>query len=49
MSAMLEDKFAGDEDMCADMRMIGGRALREMTRLGAMPLLNVARRRPHQH
>jgi prephenate dehydrogenase len=37
LSAMLEDKFAGDEDMRADMRMIGGRALREMTRLGASP------------
>lgn len=33
MSALLEDKFAGDEDM----RAIGGRALREMTRLGASP------------
>ncbi len=33
MSAMLEDKFAGDEDM----RAIGGRALREITRLGASP------------
>jgi prephenate dehydrogenase len=33
MSAMLEDKFADDEDM----RAIGGRALREMTRLGASP------------
>ncbi len=33
MSAMLEDKFAGDDDM----RAIGGRALREMTRLGASP------------
>ena len=33
MSAMLEDKFAGD----ADLRAIGGRALREMTRLGASP------------
>jgi prephenate dehydrogenase len=33
MSAMLENKFAGDEDM----REIGGRALREMTRLGASP------------
>jgi prephenate dehydrogenase len=33
MSAMLEDKFAGDEEM----RAIGGRALREMTRLGASP------------
>ncbi len=33
MSALLEDKFAGDEDL----RAIGGRALREMTRLGASP------------
>jgi prephenate dehydrogenase len=33
MSALLEEKFAGDEDM----RAIGGRALREMTRLGASP------------
>jgi prephenate dehydrogenase len=33
MSAMLEDKFVGDEDM----RAIGGRALHEMTRLGASP------------
>ena len=37
MSALLEDKFAGDEEMRTDMRMIGGRALREMTRLGASP------------
>lgn len=33
MSALLEEKFAGDEEM----RAIGGRALREMTRLGASP------------
>ncbi len=33
MSALLEDRFAGDEDL----RAIGGRALREMTRLGASP------------
>jgi len=33
MSALLEDRFADDEDM----RAIGGRALREMTRLGASP------------
>jgi prephenate dehydrogenase len=37
MSALLEEKFAGDEAMRADMRMIGGRALREVTRLGASP------------
>jgi prephenate dehydrogenase len=33
MSALLEDKFSGDEEL----RAIGGRALREMTRLGASP------------
>jgi len=33
MSALLEDRFAEDEDL----RAIGGRALREMTRLGASP------------
>lgn len=33
MSALLEDAFPDDEDM----RSIGGRALREMTRLGASP------------
>ena len=33
MSALLEDRFADD----ADLREIGGRALREMTRLGASP------------
>jgi prephenate dehydrogenase len=37
MSALLEDKFSGDEKLRAEMRMIGGRALREMTRLGASP------------
>jgi prephenate dehydrogenase len=33
MSALLEDKFSGDDEL----RAIGGRALREMTRLGASP------------
>ncbi len=33
LSALLEDKFPDD----ADLRAIGGRALREMTRLGASP------------
>jgi prephenate dehydrogenase len=33
LSAMLEDRFAG----APDLRAIGGRALREMTRLGASP------------
>jgi prephenate dehydrogenase len=33
LSALLEDKFPDDEDL----RAIGGRALREMTRLGASP------------
>ena len=33
MSAMFEEKFGGDEEL----RAIGGRALREMTRLGASP------------
>ncbi len=33
MSALLEDEFGDAEDM----RAIGGRALREMTRLGASP------------
>jgi prephenate dehydrogenase len=33
LSALLEDKFPHDEEL----RLIGGRALREMTRLGASP------------
>jgi prephenate dehydrogenase len=33
LSALLEDEFGGD----ADLRAIGGRALREMTRLGSSP------------
>src|SRR5271170_7983402 len=37
LSALLEERFAGDEALRAEMRMIGGRALREMTRLGASP------------
>ncbi len=37
LSALLEERFSGDDDLRAEMRMIGGRALREMTRLGASP------------
>jgi len=37
LSALLEERFSGDEEMRTEMRMIGGRALREMTRLGASP------------
>jgi prephenate dehydrogenase len=37
MSAMLEDQFAGDAEGMAAVQAIGGRALREMTRLGASP------------
>jgi prephenate dehydrogenase len=37
MSAMFEDEFAGRPELAADFRAIGGRALREMTRLGASP------------
>jgi prephenate dehydrogenase len=37
MSAMLEDQFAGDREGMAAVQAIGGRALREMTRLGASP------------
>jgi prephenate dehydrogenase len=37
MSAMLEDEFAGDREGMAAVQAIGGRALREMTRLGASP------------
>src|SRR5271154_4395426 len=37
LSALLEERFAGDKDLRTEMRMIGGRALREMTRLGASP------------
>lgn len=37
LSALLEERFSGDEELRAEMRMIGGRALREMTRLGASP------------
>jgi prephenate dehydrogenase len=35
MSAMLEDEFADDREGMAAVQAIGGRALREMTRLGA--------------
>ena len=37
MSAMFEDEFAAQPELAADFRAIGGRALREMTRLGASP------------
>jgi prephenate dehydrogenase len=37
MSAMLEDEFADDREGMAAVQAIGGRALREMTRLGASP------------
>ena len=37
MSAMFEDEFAEAPELAADFRAIGGRALREMTRLGASP------------
>ena len=37
MSAMLEDEFAGDAEGMAAVQAIGGRALREMTRLGSSP------------
>jgi len=37
MSAMFEDEFAHAPELAAEFRAIGGRALREMTRLGASP------------
>ena len=37
LSALLEERFADDPQLRDDMRAIGGRALREMTRLGASP------------
>jgi len=37
LAALLEDKFSGDADGMAAVQAIGGRALREMTRLGASP------------
>jgi prephenate dehydrogenase len=37
LSALLEERFSNDEPMREQMRAIGGRALREMTRLGASP------------
>jgi prephenate dehydrogenase len=37
MAAMFEDEFAAEPELAADFRAIGGRALREMTRLGASP------------
>ena len=37
MAALFADEFAQEPDMAADFAHIGGRALREMTRLGASP------------
>jgi prephenate dehydrogenase len=37
MSAMLQDEFADDREGMAAVQAIGGRALREMTRLGSSP------------
>jgi prephenate dehydrogenase len=37
MAAMFEDEFAREPAMAEEFRAIGGRALREMTRLGASP------------
>jgi prephenate dehydrogenase len=37
MAAMFEDEFAQAPEMAEEFRLIGGRALREMTRLGASP------------
>jgi prephenate dehydrogenase len=37
MAAMFEDEFAQEPSMADDFRAIGGRALREMTRLGSSP------------
>jgi prephenate dehydrogenase len=37
MAALYEDEFAREPGMADDFRAIGGRALREMTRLGASP------------
>ena len=45
LSALLEEEV-GD---APELKDVGGRALREMTRLGASPYLHVARHRPHQH
>jgi prephenate dehydrogenase len=37
MAAMFEDEFAREPAMAEQFRLIGGRAMREMTRLGASP------------
>ena len=37
LAAELQDRFAGDREGMAAVQAIGGRALREMTRLGASP------------
>ena len=37
LAALLEDNFGGSERLRAELRAVGGRAMREMTRLGASP------------
>jgi len=37
MAALFEDEFAQEPDLASEFRLIGGRAMREMTRLGASP------------
>ncbi len=37
LAAVLEDNFGGSEQLRAELRAVGGRAMREMTRLGASP------------
>ena len=37
LAALLEERFGGDAAMAADLLQVGGRALRETTRLGASP------------
>jgi prephenate dehydrogenase len=37
LAALLEDEFGSTEDLRDELRDVGGRALREMTRLGASP------------
>ena len=37
LSGLLEDRFAGDAEGMAAVQAVGGKALREMTRLGASP------------
>ena len=37
LAALLEDNFGGSESLRGELRAVGGRAMREMTRLGASP------------